>query len=85
MSALKFRDLKEFNLSFPPKAPDFPNVWQTGISLLVYKTSPTFPLAKIKLQTMLRAEDCSICQMEENKIGWIKQDMCRKVSGSSLK
>lgn len=31
MLALKFRDLKEFNLSFPPKAPDFPDA-KTGIS-----------------------------------------------------
>lgn len=82
MLALKFRDLKELNISFPLKAPDFPDVWQTGISPPVYKTSPTLPLAKIKLWTVFRAEDCNTCQADENKISRIKRDLGRK---SSLK
>lgn len=55
MLALKFRDLKEFNLSFPPKHL-ISQMCGKHESLLVYKTSPTFPLAKIKLWTVFRAE-----------------------------
>lgn len=46
MLALKFRDLKEFNLFFPPKHL-ISQMRGKQESLLVYKTSPTFPLAKI--------------------------------------
>lgn len=82
MLALKFRNLKEFNLSFPPKHP-ISQMCGKQESLLVYKSSPTFPLTM--LWTVFRAENCSICQTEENKIGWVKRDLGRKVPGSSLK
>lgn len=77
MLVLKFRDLTEFNFPFPQKYQPAPAVWQTyrqGISLLVYKISPLFLLAGTELCTVFRVENYSICKMEENQIGWIKQD-----------
>lgn len=75
MLALKFRDLKDFHLPFPTKTHGFPAVWQTctqGMPFLVCKASPTFPRAGTELWTVFKAENDSISQTEENKIGWTK-------------